>query len=53
MSQTPKKDELDELLQFMDEHPDMTDADMEEMEKRFSKEAIATFTAAFLGITPE
>jgi len=46
--------ELGELMQFVDDHPEIEgDALTDELEKRFSKEAIDAFTAAFTGITPE
>lgn len=56
MSETipPLKNELYKLMQFLDEHPELSEDNLlDEMEKRFSKEVIDAFTAAFTGITPE
>lgn len=50
----PVDNELDKLMQFVEENPEMDeDTLLDELEKRFSKETIAAFTAAFTGITPQ
>jgi hypothetical protein len=45
--------QLAELMQFVDEHPELSEDELlDEIEKRFPREVIDAFTAALAGITP-
>ncbi len=50
----PLDEELDELMQFFEDNLDMDeDTFLDELERRFSREAIDAVVAAFTGITPQ
>lgn len=45
--------DLDALMDFVDQHPELSEDELlDELEKRFSRETINAYTAAFTGITP-